>query len=84
MAVLVIEGVSSCPEDEGLAVQHVVLPHHDLHEGLAPTEVQEGPPAITQSSCLLLGVLLLVVFLVFELTQCSTCKVLDQLDTRCC
>ena len=54
VAVFVIEGVCSCPKDERLAVQHMVLPHHDLHEGLAPTKVQEGPPATMQSSCLLL------------------------------
>ena len=45
VVVCVIEGVGACPEDEGLAVQHVVLPHHDLHEGLAAAEVQKGPPA---------------------------------------
>ena len=39
LPVLVIEWVGSSLEDDGLAVQHVVLPHHDLHESLAPTEV---------------------------------------------
>ena len=52
LSVLIIEREGSCPEDEGLAMQHVVLPDHDLHEGLAPTEVQEGPPASIQSPLL--------------------------------
>ncbi len=39
LPVLVIEWVGGSFEDDGLAVQHVVLPHHDLHEGFAPTEV---------------------------------------------
>jgi hypothetical protein len=47
LPVLVIEWVGGSFEDDGLAVQHVVLPHHDLHEGFAPTEVQERPPVNT-------------------------------------
>lgn len=44
LAILVIERVGGGLQDDGLAVQHVVLPHHDLHECFAPTEVQERPP----------------------------------------
>lgn len=47
LPVRVIEWVGSSLEDDGLAVQHVVLPHHDLHEGFAATEVQERPPVNT-------------------------------------
>lgn len=50
LSVLVIEREGSGPENEGLAMQHVVLPDHDLHEGLAATEVQEGAPASTRAS----------------------------------
>ena len=44
LPVLLVQGVGGGLEDERLALQHVVLPHQDLHEGLAATEVQEGPP----------------------------------------
>ncbi len=47
LPVLVIEWVGGSLEDDGLTVQHVVLSHHNLHEGFAPTEVQERPPVNT-------------------------------------
>ncbi len=47
LPVLVIEWVGGSLEDDGLAVQHIVLSHHDLHESFAPTEVQERPPVNT-------------------------------------
>ena len=55
LSVLIIEREGGCPEDEGLAMQHVVLPDHDLHKGLAPTEVQEGAPANMQPRLLALS-----------------------------
>ena len=50
LSVLVVKGKGPGSEDESLAVQHAVLPHHDLHEGLAATEVQERTPANTYST----------------------------------
>ena len=44
-AILISEGVGASLEDEGLPLQHVVLPRDNLHERLAATEVQEGTPA---------------------------------------
>ena len=55
LSVLVVKGKGPGSEDESLAVQHAVLPHHNLHEGLAATEVQERPLASICDNLSMLG-----------------------------
>lgn len=53
LSVAVIKRECAGLEDEGLAMQHAVLSHHDLHECLAATEVQKRAPASMQTTLLL-------------------------------